>query len=147
METKEYWRNLVEQANKIRDCLDEKPDELKRGYTISFEGILNAYREGDLTFEEAKQKLAEVKAVPLDAVVMQKIAEVVEKYGLDCPNCNNVGYYGKSVSRYEYDDNGLPTSCYEDIEPVPCEFCYTEPRSKFNLENELKEKFVSNFSS
>lgn len=91
------------------------------------------------------EAVAELISQPLKAEVMQKIADIVDKYGLDCPQCPNTGCYGESISRYEYDDNGLPTSCYEDVEAVQCEFCYTEPRSKFNLENELKEKFASNF--
>ena len=43
---------------------------------------------------------------------------------LDCPDCPNQGWYP------EYDRNGIPAQ-------VQCEFCYTEPRSKFYVENNL----------
>src|SRR3990172_12746691 len=71
MEAKEYWDKRVEQINDLRKLLDEKPEEYKIGWSVSYGGILNAYREGDLSFEEAKQKLAEVKANPLEPLVRQ----------------------------------------------------------------------------
>lgn len=57
MKTKQYWTNLVSEANKIRKELDGKPEELKIGYWLSPGSILNAYREGDLTFNEAVKEL------------------------------------------------------------------------------------------
>ena len=55
-ETGKYTR-LVEQANAIRKQLDEKPASMKIGYIRVPGGILNAYREGDINFEEAKTAL------------------------------------------------------------------------------------------
>jgi hypothetical protein len=41
--------------------------------------------------------------------------------GLDCPNCPNQGWYA------DYDSHTGQEA------PIQCEFCYTEPYSKFNL--------------
>ena len=73
MEAKEYWNKRVEQINDLRKLLDDKPDEYKLGYSVTYGGILNAYREGDLSFEEAKLKLAEIKASQLEPpVILEK---------------------------------------------------------------------------
>jgi hypothetical protein len=51
------WKLIVECANNIRSVLNKKPNELKIGYSLSAGGILNAYREGDLSFKEASDKI------------------------------------------------------------------------------------------
>ncbi len=51
--TKRFWDDVVRWSNAIRKTLNEKPTDLKAGYQLSFGGILNAYREGDLNFKEA----------------------------------------------------------------------------------------------
>jgi len=56
-EEKEYWVNLVDKLNEIHAELQTKPDKYKIGYSLSFGGILNAYREGDLNFEKAIKEL------------------------------------------------------------------------------------------
>ena len=81
----------------------------------------------------------------LEPLVMLKIANIVDKYGLECPNsinCENKGILA------EHGCNGTVKDC-ESTCPVPvqCEFCFCEPKSKFNLENDLKKKFASNFSA
>jgi hypothetical protein len=52
------------------------------------------------------------------------------KEGQDCPHCDNVGWYvGHLTTHNEYG---------EQIQiQVQCEWCYTNPNSKFNL-NEKK---------
>lgn len=57
---KVYWNNVVSRANFIRKTLDEKPLELKIGHWSEPGSILNAYREGDLTFDEAYYELKEL---------------------------------------------------------------------------------------
>ena len=47
------WSELVARLNMLRKRLDEKPRELRMGYPLQPGGILNAYREGDLSFDEA----------------------------------------------------------------------------------------------
>jgi hypothetical protein len=47
------WPGLVARLNALRKRLDEKPRELRAGYAFHPGGILNAYREGDLGFDEA----------------------------------------------------------------------------------------------
>lgn len=43
---------------------------------------------------------------------------------LCCQNCPNIGYTARQISDYEW-------------EPEQCEFCYTEPNSRFNIVNEI----------
>ena len=65
----------------------------------------------------------------------QKIKEFADIYGLECPNND-----GNSGTIAEHGCNGTPEDCERTCPiPVQCEFCYTEPRSKFNLINDLKE--------
>lgn len=47
------WARLVEKANRIRKNLDAKPKEIRLGTSLSPGSILNAYREGDMSFDEA----------------------------------------------------------------------------------------------
>jgi len=57
----EFWELQVKLAHDIRVMLDDKPSELKIGYSICAGGILNAYREGDLNFEEAVKAIEKLK--------------------------------------------------------------------------------------
>ena len=50
---KNYWGNVVDAANSIRLALNNKPDICKTDFQLSAGGILNSYREGDLSFDEA----------------------------------------------------------------------------------------------
>ena len=54
---KRNWTALIEEINKKHALLKRKPRRLKLGYQISPEGILNAFREGDLTFKQAADSL------------------------------------------------------------------------------------------
>jgi hypothetical protein len=65
------------------------------------------------------------------------VADIVNKYGLECPSSSNCGNHG---TLSEHGCNGTEEDCVSTC-PVPaqCEFCYCEPKSKFNLENDLKE--------
>jgi hypothetical protein len=47
------WTSVVATANAINEKLKRKPRSLTIGYTDCPNGILNAYREGDLTFKQA----------------------------------------------------------------------------------------------
>lgn len=49
----EFWNSAVEAVNAIRHMLNSKPSRLRFGHHLSPGGILNAYREGDLSFIEA----------------------------------------------------------------------------------------------
>lgn len=61
----------------------------------------------------------------------------------DCPHCPNQGWYGDYESQpvYDSDENGYPILV--DVIPVPvqvqCEFCWTNPRSKFNATRNASE--------
>jgi len=50
---KTYWAALAAAANVINAKLKRKPRRFKLGYQLSPGGILNAFREGDLTFKQA----------------------------------------------------------------------------------------------
>ena len=54
---------------------------------------------------------------------MNKIEELADVFGLECPSSSNCGNLGTLTVA---DINGDP-------EPEQCEFCYCEPKSKFNL--------------
>ena len=45
------WEKMADEVHDLIVRLRQKPE--KRGYQLSPGGILNAYREGDLTFEQA----------------------------------------------------------------------------------------------
>jgi len=70
---KEGWNHIVKAANSIRKGLDFKPQELKAGYTYAPGGVLNAYREGDLNFNEA------VKAIE----GLMWVNNVMTKHGIE----------------------------------------------------------------
>lgn len=53
-----------------------------------------------------------------------KALEIVGKYGLDCPDCNNEGFYWQGQ---------------DDPEMIQCQFCYVEAKSKYNLKQDLIE--------
>jgi hypothetical protein len=47
------WQQMIQEVNALNRRLQKKPRELKLGYQCSSGGILNAYREGNLTFRGA----------------------------------------------------------------------------------------------
>lgn len=47
------WEEKREELNKLHAELQQKPDSEKRGYSLCPGGILNAYREADISFNEA----------------------------------------------------------------------------------------------
>jgi hypothetical protein len=51
------WEEKVEQLNKLHTELQQKPKSEKKGYSLHPGGVLNAYREGDLSLDEAILKL------------------------------------------------------------------------------------------
>jgi len=60
------WEQKVEELNKLHRELQGKPQEEKKGFVLSVGGILNAYREGDLSFEDARN-LLKVDPVTIEA--------------------------------------------------------------------------------
>ncbi|MFH1526327.1 MAG: hypothetical protein ABIG69_06700 [Bacteroidota bacterium] len=84
---------------------------------------------------ENRVRQGEVQPMQTAESLEQKIKEFADIYGLECPN--NDGNCGTIA---EHGCNGTPEDCERTCPiPVQCEFCYTEPRSKFNLINDLKE--------
>lgn len=59
-------------------------------------------------------------------------ADRIEKEGLNCSYCPNIGWY---ADRDKY--TGEPVQ-------VQCEFCHTEPNSKFNLRQQWRVKCEAN---
>ena len=51
------WANMALEVIALISRLQNKPTEMKMGYSLSPGGILNAYREGDLTFKQAVKAL------------------------------------------------------------------------------------------
>lgn len=54
-----YWDEKREQVNALILELQQKPDREKIGYPLVAGGILNAYREGDVTYDVAVSQLEE----------------------------------------------------------------------------------------
>jgi len=50
----------------------------------------------------------------------EKVREIVNQ-AENCPNCENVGWYAR------------PDRHIGEPEQIQCEFCYTNPKSKFNV--------------
>lgn len=59
--TSSGWSELISQLNALRKRLDAKPRELRVGYALHPGSLLNAYREGDLSFDEACDVLDSVE--------------------------------------------------------------------------------------
>jgi len=59
------WKQKVGELNRLHKEVQQKPDSVKRGYISCPGGILNAYREGDINFEEAVKSLENWKASEL----------------------------------------------------------------------------------
>ena len=54
---KAYWDGLVVAVNALTGILKYKPRSMRTGYSLNPGSILNAYREGDLTFNQALKAL------------------------------------------------------------------------------------------
>ena len=53
MKDEQYYKELRNRLNNIHTELSEKPEEYKMPYSLTIGGILNAYREGDVSFKNA----------------------------------------------------------------------------------------------
>jgi hypothetical protein len=53
------WNSMRNELNELHQRLQEKPDSEKMGYAVCPGGILNAYREGDITFKQAVKAIEE----------------------------------------------------------------------------------------
>lgn len=51
------WEIMRNEINNLHKKLSQKPNNEKMGYSISIGGVLNAYREGDISFDRAKEVL------------------------------------------------------------------------------------------
>jgi hypothetical protein len=64
---KVYWEGIIHAVNALMSILKHKPREFKDCVTLHPGGILNAYREGDLTFNQAVRELERWKKRPTSA--------------------------------------------------------------------------------
>ena len=53
------WKQMRNQLNELHEKLSQKPENEKMGFAFCPGGVLNAYREGDITFERAVEVLNE----------------------------------------------------------------------------------------
>jgi hypothetical protein len=58
------WEAMKEEVTALVLRLQQKPDKLKLGFQVSAEGILNAYREGDISFADAADLLENLPCKP-----------------------------------------------------------------------------------
>ncbi len=56
-DSRAFWEQVVSAANVIRKLLNGKPPDLRIQYRLEPGSILNAYREGDLSFDQAVNAL------------------------------------------------------------------------------------------
>ncbi|HRH25636.1 MAG TPA: hypothetical protein PLD99_01620 [Parcubacteria group bacterium] len=56
-----FWSGLTEAVNTLHNTLQRKPKRLRIVFTDNPGSILNAYREGDLTFKQAVKQLEKWK--------------------------------------------------------------------------------------
>ncbi len=73
------WDDLLQKVNELHAKLQNKPDSEKRGYSHTPGGILNAYREGDISFDDA------VKAINTITNASSDLAEDVLRKDWDSP--------------------------------------------------------------
>jgi hypothetical protein len=60
---KRDWNLIIEEVNSLMRILKRKPKNITIGHWISPGSILNSYREGDLTFNQAVKALEKWKAL------------------------------------------------------------------------------------
>jgi len=53
------WEQMRNELNELHQRLEQKPDSEKIGYACCPGGILNAYREADITFAQAVKAIEE----------------------------------------------------------------------------------------
>jgi hypothetical protein len=53
------WKQMRNQLNELHKKLQQKPDSEKMGYAVCPGGILNAYREADITFKQTVKAIEE----------------------------------------------------------------------------------------
>ena len=56
-EERQYWGGLTDALNFLHSKLQRKPRRIRSPYQLSPSGILNAYREGDISFKRALKDL------------------------------------------------------------------------------------------
>ena len=100
---------------------------------------LSYYNSGDINerellddYEKLVDEYANSQAEPqvsLDAKLMLLAKDIVEKYGSGCPNCNDEGFIVVNGGSF----------MEPELEREQCEFCYYEPKSRFNLMADLEK--------
>jgi len=93
-------------------------------------------------YDETNKIMADSLVNPLEPLVMEKIADIVEMFGDDCKYCENYGWTAEHDPNDPH-ENGCSVNCPIQVQ---CEFCYTNPKSKFNLQQKLND-LVSNFTA
>lgn len=77
------WEQMRNQLNGLHKKLQQKPDSEKMGYAVCPGGILNAYREGDITFSNAVESLNEWALSQGAKNTEQRLCEI-SKWVHDC---------------------------------------------------------------
>ena len=129
-ELKKEFRQTIWKSKNIDDVWSWVEQKLKK-----------AYIEGS---NDCHKSLSSCAGVSLGASQPVQTAEIIEIFGLDCPNKNNCNNEG---TLSEHGCDGTEEDCMRTCPvPVQCEFCWTEPKSKFNLKLKLDE-LVSSLSN
>ena len=99
------WDSIIAQVNRLRKELDNKPDIFKVEYQVNPGGILNAYREGDLTFKEAVEALENwkqsgyIKRPELELISELDAIEWAEKHGHSKVDVTCPGFWTGAIIR------------------------------------------------
>jgi hypothetical protein len=63
------YEAIREEINRLHGIMEAAPSEVKMGYSVSYGGVLNAYREGDITFARAQEVLADIASRSSDHII------------------------------------------------------------------------------
>ena len=112
------WEKMREDLNDLHCRLQQKPPHEKLEYPLSFGGILNAYREGDILFADAVQKLEEIsrRAIPAPAEPTEPAEHPA--FGTRCYVCQETIVGGEFAwdkhFQEKHSDHPLPSVVFQE---------------------------------
>lgn len=108
------WDRMINEVDALRRRLREKPQELRIGYSITPGGILNAYCEGDILFEQAVAELTKLTpGTAMKKVIITrgipgsgKTTELERNYPAAFV-CSAVNFHTDHLGNYNFYPNGI----------------------------------------
>lgn len=78
MKSAKEWFDMRKEINDLHGLLLQKPDSERMGYIISPGGILNAYREADISFDIAVKQIESLILADRAEVRRDVVEEVIK---------------------------------------------------------------------